>query len=306
MRTRFLKILIVICLFACCFWLVSCSSNLVQTPDNTSETVSESQKEPFSDTQERESQLHLQKINGKEEYRVVGIGMEESTNIVIPSTYKGLPVTEIGYGAFNSAPGTYITNVVIPDSVTSIGDYAFNYCISLASVVIPDSVTSIGESAFSGCSSLTSIVIADSVEYIGNYAFAGCSNLQFNEYGNCKYLGNANNPYLVLVDVVDGHSSYTVFDDTVFITSSAFYNCSSLTSVIIGDSVTSIGVWAFCDCYNLTRVYYKGTAEKWANISIGSSNSDLTDATKYYYSVGEPTESGNFWHYDENGNVVIW
>ena len=69
-----------------------------------------------------------------------------------------------------------IAEVVIPDSVTKIGDGAFQYCESLTSVVIPDSVTEIGEEAFEGCTSLTSVVIPDSVTEIGEEAFegAGC------------------------------------------------------------------------------------------------------------------------------------
>ena len=68
-------------------------------------------------------------------------------------------------------------DVTIPDSVTSIGDYAFEDCSGLTSVTIPDSVTSIGSSAFSGCSGLTSVTIPDSVTSIGKYAFYDCSGL---------------------------------------------------------------------------------------------------------------------------------
>ena len=68
-------------------------------------------------------------------------------------------------------------NTVIPNSVTSIGDWAFAYCSNLTSVTIPNSVTSIGESAFLECSSLTSVTISNSVTSIGNYAFAYCRSL---------------------------------------------------------------------------------------------------------------------------------
>ena len=87
---------------------------------------------------------------------------------------------------------------------------------------------------------------------------------------------------------------------------SAFYNCSSLTSVVIGGSVTSIGDWAFVACSSLTSVYYQGTASEWSAISIASNlNYDLTNATRYYYSETEPTEEGNYWHYVD-GEVTVW
>ena len=72
---------------------------------------------------------------------------------------------------------TEITNLIIPNSVTSIGNYAFDGCSGLTSVTIPNSVTSIGEEAFLGCSGLTSVTIPNSVTSIGYYAFAACSGL---------------------------------------------------------------------------------------------------------------------------------
>ncbi|MBR5205918.1 MAG: leucine-rich repeat domain-containing protein, partial [Alistipes sp.] len=73
--------------------------------------------------------------------------------------------------------GELVTNLIIPDSVTTIGEYAFYNCDSLTSIIIPDSVTTIGDAAFSGCDSLTSIFIPDSVTTIGEYAFYDCDSL---------------------------------------------------------------------------------------------------------------------------------
>ncbi|MBO5457753.1 MAG: leucine-rich repeat protein [Clostridia bacterium] len=271
------------------------------------------------------------------------IGYEgTATRVRIADTYNGLPVKTIYDQAFNN--NDKITSVIIPDNVTSIGSRAFDDCDSLTSVVIGDSVTSIGERAFSFCDSLTSVEIPDSVTSIGDYAFNSCSSLTFNEYGNCQYLGNEENPYHALIQAkTENYSAYTIHEDTKVIADYAFSGCTrmssivipdsvtsigngafsfcdSLTSVEIPDSVTSIGGGAFCGCSNLTSVeipdsvtsigyeafvgcssltsvYYKGTASEWSAISIGWSNSSLTNATKYYYSETEPTEEGNYWHY---------
>ena len=131
-------------------------------------------------------------------------------------------ITSIGDSAFDSCVS--LTSVTIPDSVTSIGNIAFSFCTSLTSITIPDSVTSIGDGAFYACYSLTSITIPDSVTSIGDWAFSSCTSL----------------------------TSITIPDSVTFIGDSAFDFCESLTSVSIPDSVTFIGDNAFSGCPNLT------------------------------------------------------
>ena len=152
--------------------------------------------------------------------------------------------------------GEFTTELIIPDGVTSIHDYAFKGCTSIVSVTIPDSVKSIGDWAFYHCSSLESITIGNSVTSIGNYAFAWCSSLE----------------------------SITITDSVTSIGNYAFVWCSGLTSATIPNSVTSIGDLAFSSCSSLTDVYYTGSEEDWKKINIGSSNSVLTNATIHYNS----------------------
>ena len=96
----------------------------------------------------------------------------EITDLIIPES-----VTSIGSCAFSGCSG--LTSVTIPNSVTRIGDEAFSDCSGLTSVTIPNSVTSIGDLAFYGCSSLTSITIGNSVTSIGIFAFAYCKEITY-------------------------------------------------------------------------------------------------------------------------------
>ncbi len=186
-------------------------------------------------------------------YSVMGRGTISSRKIVIPETYKGLPVTEIANNSFSMDYN--IDEIIIPDSVTSIGSSAFSGCRSLTSVEISDSVESIGDYAFSGCTSLTTVTIGNSVTSIGSSAFSGCDSLQYNVYDNAKYLGNDNNPYLLLIQATDTNiTTCTINENCKLIHSTAFYGCSMLNNLIMPDSVVYVGDRAFGGCNSLNNI----------------------------------------------------
>lgn len=185
----------------------------------------------------------------------VSVCASTDTDIVIPSSYKGKPVTSIGDYAFFCCDK--VETIVVPDSVTNIGDYAFSDCYALTSITIGNGVTIIGEGAFYKCCSLTSIVLPNSLTILGDEAFYKCSLLTYNEKDGLKYLGNSTNPYLYLAGVNSTCTSIltaTIDDNCKIIGYGAFMDCTLLTNIVFSNNVTSIGEYAFLNCDSLTSV----------------------------------------------------
>ena len=148
----------------------------------------------------------------------------------------------------------------IPDSVSAIGDYAFQHCADLASVTIPNTVTAIGYKTFAFCTSLTSVMIPDSVAAIGDYAFQSCGSLAIItvDTGNSVYsslsgvLFNKSQSMLIQYPLAKT-GSYTIPNTVAVIGSCAFQSCAGLASVMIPYSVTSMEN-TFYDCTNLAAI----------------------------------------------------
>ena len=171
-------------------------------------------------------------LNDSGYYSVTGLGSCEDTEIIIPSTYNGIPVIEIS-------------------------QYAFYDCDSVVSVTISNGIKRIGYSAFEECNNLRFISLPDTINYIGSYAFYACDNIEYNVFDDVNYLGNDDNPYAVLVKVVDENSNrytYNINSETKYINEFAFEFCNSLSSIAIPNGVLGIGECAFYYCEQLSYV----------------------------------------------------
>jgi len=213
--------------------------------------------------------------------------------VTVPSQLGGYPVRKVGngYPSIFASNSNSVTSIIIPNSVTSIGDYAFYGCLSLNSVTIPNSVTNIGAYAFAsesigiainGTMQLSSIAIPDSVTTIGENAFFGCTKLANVTIGNgvtsieagafnscssltsvtipnsVKTIGlfdeSGGSPYLGVFAFCSNLTSINIGNGVITIGKNSFLGCSSLTSIAIPSSVIGIGGSAFYGCSSLTSL----------------------------------------------------
>ena len=272
------------------------------------------------------------------------------TDVTIPNS-----VTMIGDGAFYGCTG--LANVTIPDSVTTIGDNTFAYCDALTSVIIPDSVTSIEYNTFYACKSLTSVTIPGGVTKIGDNAFYGCNALTDIYYGGygIDWLkaggGHDRAPENAAVHFKDDLygkgacgenvdwvmtaggtltisgtgamadcewnsapwaracseiTSIVIGDGVTSIGNNAFQYCSSLTGAAIPGSVTAIGSSVFYGCDALTDIYYGGYGIDWL---ATAGHNDVPNGTAVHfkddlYGKGACGENVN-WVMTADGTLTI-
>ncbi len=171
--------------------------------------------------------------------------------------------------------------ISIPHGIKYIASGAFSNEKNLAEIVIPNGVKFIGESIFSACESLKKIELPADLTVIPYRTFYSCKSL-------------------VHIDIPSGVTE---------IGENAFTFCSALKEIVLPASLNNLGKLPFNSCDALSKIYYEGTQTAWNALKEQNNvtaEQAFSNAAIYYYSVAEPAEEGNYWHYDNGGNIAEW
>ena len=171
--------------------------------------------------------------------------------------------------------GNLLTDLTVPDSITSINNYTFSGCTSITSVTLPNCITKICDDAFSFCDNLEKVDFGHELKSIGNYAFAYTSLKNITIPDSVTYIGD-------YAFSCCSFESIVIPDSLTSVNDYAFSYCNKLKTVIIPDSVTKIGYSAFDECLLISNVLFKGSKSQWNSIDFSDSNYYLVESVIHY------------------------
>ena len=254
-KNLWVKIFAVALVLMCMLTLAAC--NKEETPDNM-EDYEKLDEELAQKAEKGETSKGLifkkQKTGDVEGYFVSGIGECTDTVVIIPKEYEGLKVIGIAANAFKKSD-VAITEVYIPETITSLKHHAFAGCASLEYIKIPDTVTEMGSNTFEGCESLKRVYIGKGITEIPQNAFNGCKSLEAALLADTNVTKVGNNAFFGC----EGMIKLTLGDALTVIGNNAFENCKTISRITIPDSVTAFGKEIFKGCTALGEVHFSKT-----------------------------------------------
>ncbi|GEM_PF-3459895 len=200
---------------------------------------------------------------------ITGYKSTADGNVIVPDTINGKPVTSIGNAFRNRFD---LKSITIPNSITSIDEYAFSGCTGLTSVTLPNTMTKIGGWSFMDCRNLKNITIPNNLTFLGDCVFSDCTSLtnltlpnSIQAIGSNVFLNCSNLTDIILPNTIDSIGDHafrncinlkniTIPNSVRVIYADVFSGCSSLTNITIPNSVTYIGEVAFRDCVSLKNI----------------------------------------------------
>lgn len=198
-------------------------------------------------------------------------------NLAIPEKINGKTVVGFTDNAFENIHEQHAEHLVIPASVTSVGKESFKKVKSVH-VKFLGAISSLEVSSFEECTKLETLKLGEGLTSIPYRCFFGAT-------------------ALVTIDIPEG---VTVIEEN------AFASCTAMQTIVLPSTLTSIEDSAFLDCEELAVVFFKGTEAQYDAMTISGNNNELLGAKTYFYSETEPTESGDFWHYDKSNTPILW
>lgn len=212
------------------------------------------------------------------EILISGFANQKSVKLLrIPEKINGKTVVGFTDRALKSIHDQHAESIIIPATVRSVGEESF-MDINMVSIEFLGKLNTLGISSFEDCTMLKTVKLDKGLKTIPY---------------RCFFAATA----LLTVDIPE---------EVEIIEENAFSSCTSLQTVVLPSTLKSIEDGAFIDADNLTVVFFRGAEEQFDAVEIAKNNNELLTAKIYFYSEAEPTEDGDFWHYDKSGTPILW
>lgn len=213
-----------------------------------------------------------------DEILISGFASQKSVHVLnIPEKINGKTVVGFTDNAFERIHEEHADHLLIPATVRSVGEASFKN-ITNVHIEFGGTISELGISSFEGCTNIHSLKLGAGLKTIPYRCFFGASSL-------------------ITIDIPEG---VTVIEED------AFASCTAMQTIVLPSTLTTIENSAFLDASSIAAIFFKGTEEQFDAIDISDNNDIMLSAKVFFYSETQPTENGDFWHYDRSNTPVLW